>query len=64
MKNNIDMFVPECNWSAFRKEAAMMAMQGLLANSSLFDIENCDYHINIVSQSVRFADDLIEELKK
>ena len=48
-----------CNWVEVRNQAAIAAMQGLLANNSL--LGNGNEYVRI---SVEYADALIEELKK
>lgn len=48
------------NWSHYRIQAAISAMQGMLANSGLY-LREGDTFPNL---AVRYADALIEELKK
>ena len=56
MKEELD--VPD--WSHYRTQAAIAAMQGMLANSGVY-LKEKDTFPNL---AVRYADALIEELKK
>lgn len=48
------------DWQSFRNQAAIAAMQGMLANSGVY-LKEGDTFPNL---AVRYADALIEELKK
>lgn len=51
------------HWQEVRERAAIAALQGLSANPSLV-YDNGDERIDIVARAMRYADKLIERLKK
>ena len=51
-------------WEQLRHQAAIAAMQGLLANPELLDKISLDYKITIERASVGYANELVEQLKK
>ena len=53
------------HWQDVRESAAIAAMQGLLANSALVhgDID-CSEKVFIIARAMRYADELVGELKK
>ena len=57
-------FVMSINWDEIRIQAAIAAMQGMLANAALVDDARLDYRITIEQAAVSYANTLIEELKK
>ena len=50
-------------WQEVRKRAAIAALQGLSANPDLV-YDNGDEKIDIVARAMRYADKLVERLKK
>lgn len=52
------------NWDEIRIQAAIAAMQGMLANATLVDDARLDYRITIEQAAVSYANTLVEELKK
>lgn len=51
------------HWQEVRKRAAIAALQGLSANPDLV-YDNGDEKIDIVARAMRYADKLVERLKK
>lgn len=52
------------NWDEIRIQAAIAAMQGMLANATLVDDARLDYRITIEQAAVSYANTLVKELKK
>jgi len=54
------------NWDEIRVQAAIAAMQGMLANAALINDTRLDlnYRITIEQAAVSYANTLVEELKK
>ena len=50
-------------WQEVRKRAAIAALQGLSANPDLV-YDNGDEKVDIVARAMRYADKLVERLKK
>lgn len=50
-------------WQDVRERAAIAAMQGLSANPNLV-YDNSEEKINIIARAMRYADALVEQLKK
>lgn len=57
-KNNDDE-----HWQDVRERAAIAAMQGLSANPNLV-YDNSEEKINIIARAMRYADAIVEQLKK
>lgn len=51
------------HWQEVRERAAIAAMQGLAANPKLF-YDNGEEKIDITARAIRYADALVEGLKK
>lgn len=51
------------HWQDVRERAAIAAMQGLSANPNLV-YDNGEEKINIIARAIRYADALVEQLKK
>ena len=51
------------HWQDIRERAAIAALQGLSANPNLV-YNNSEEKINIIARAIRYADELIEELRK
>ena len=51
------------HWQGVRERAAIAAMQGLSANPMLV-YNNGEEKINIIARAMRYADELIKDLKK
>ena len=51
------------HWKDVRERAAIAALQGLSANPMLV-YNNSEEKINIITRAMRYADELIEELRK
>ena len=58
--HTIDILPNDTDWEALRNQAAIAAMQGMLSNPESYLREGDTYP----KAAVRFADALIEELKK
>lgn len=53
------------HWQDVRERAAIAALQGLLANPELvWNNEDCEEKIFIVSRAMKYANDLVEKLKE
>lgn len=53
------------HWQDVRERAAIAALQGLLANPELvWHNTDCEEKVCIVSRAIRYADELVEKLKK
>ena len=50
--------------NSLRNQAAIAAMQGMLANAALVDDVRLDYRITIEQAAVSYANTLVEELRK
>lgn len=53
------------HWQDVRERAAIAALQGLLANPELvWHNTDCEEKVSIVPRAIRYADELVEQLKK
>lgn len=62
LKTN-EQIADEAHWQDIRERAAIAAMQGILANASLVDMQY-EYRIIVVKAAVEYADNLVEQLKQ
>lgn len=53
----------EAHWQDVRERAAIAAMQGILANANLVDMQY-EYRITVEKAAVGYADELVKQLKK
>lgn len=53
----------DAHWQDVRERAAMAALQGILANASLVDMQY-EYRITVAKASVGYADELVKKLKE
>lgn len=58
-----DKNIDEVHWQDVRERAAIAAMQGILANASLVDMQY-EYRITVEKAAIGYADELVKQLKQ